>query len=327
MTSSAQETGRIRNPTIGVAVLPGMPLFEIAVPCEVFGTPRPGLVEPPYEVQLCAAEAISSFGAFSLQVAHDFAALASADTVIIPALPTWDTPIPDSLLVALKAAHERGARVVGLCTGAFALATAGLLDGLPATTHWMYAAQLASRFPRVLVDRDVLYAGTAQVMTSAGTASGLDLCLELVRRDHGAAVANGCCTPDGRRSAPGGRQAQFITAAPAAMDDRSLAPALDWALEHLSESITAVEMAAAMHVSVRTLSRHFRDQLGTTPARWLIEQKVRRAQELLETTRFTIAQIAPMAGFASALRSHFSSVAGTSPRVYRRSFNPSALTT
>jgi AraC family transcriptional activator FtrA len=312
------------TPVVAVAVLPGMPLFEIAVPLEVFATPRPGLVEPPYAVRLCAEDPSSDFGAFSLQVSHSFADLADADTVIVPALPAWDHPVPESLVVALQDARARGARVVGLCTGSFALAAAGILDGLTATTHWMYADELASRYPQVRVDRDVLYAGNAQVMTSAGTASGLDLCIELLRRDHGAAVANDVARRMVIAPHREGGQAQFVRAKPPSTTDRSLGPVLMWGLEHLDEGIGATELAAAHHISTRTLSRYFREQLGSSPTRWLVEQRVRRAQELLEQTSFTIAQIAPMAGFesTSTLRSHFVSVVGISPRDYRRLFNP-----
>jgi AraC family transcriptional activator FtrA len=311
------------SPVVAVAIVPGMPLFEIAVPLEVFAEPRPGLVEPPYDVRLCAERPSSDFGAFSLQVGHGFEELARADTVIVPALPSWDHPVPDALVGALQEARAAGARIVGLCTGAFALATAGLLDGLTATTHWMYTDELAARYPLVRVDRDVLYAGTEQVMTSAGTASGLDLCIELLRRDHGAAVANDVARRMVIAPHREGGQAQFVRAKPPNSTDRSLGPVLMWALEHLDEAIGVAEMAEAHHISTRTLSRHFREQLGTSPTRWLVEQRVRRAQELLERTSFTIAQIAPMAGFesTSTLRSHFAEVVGISPRDYRRLFN------
>lgn len=316
-----------RGTTVGVAVLPGMPLFEIAVPCEVFATPRPGLVEPPYEVRLCAEQTTPGFGTFSLTVSDDFHDLERSDTIIVPALPSWDSVVPESLVRALQGGRKRGARVVGLCTGAFALAAAGLLDGVPSTTHWMYAAELAQQFPLVPVDRDVLYAGTDRVMTSAGTASGLDLCLELVRRDHGAAVANDVARRMVVAPHRAGGQAQFVAVLPA--DDTSrLAPVLNWALEHLDQSISLDDLARAAHVSVRTVGRQFRDQLGTTASRWLTEQRVRRAQELLERTSFTVAQVAAMSGFesASTLRSNFSRIVGTSPRDYRRAFNPDALT-
>ncbi|MGJ9412401.1 GlxA family transcriptional regulator [Aeromicrobium sp. CF4.19] len=322
MKPSERDQDARRSRTVAVAVIPGMPLFEIAVPLEVFATPRPGLVEPPYDVALCAEDPSADFGSFMLGSLSGLDVLAEADTVVVPALPTWDHDVPTALVDAIKTAHARGARVVGLCTGAFTLAAAGLLDGIPATTHWMYADQLAARHPRVKVDPNVLYAGTADVMTSAGTASGLDLCLELVRRDHGAAVANDVAR--GMVVAPHreGGQAQFIRPQPVAVADRSLAPVLDWSLEHLHEGITVGEMAAAGHVSTRTLSRHFGEQLGMTPTTWLTEQRVRRAQEHLERTTLTVAEIAATVGFesASTLRSQFHRIVGTSPRSYRTLF-------
>jgi transcriptional regulator GlxA family with amidase domain len=300
-----------------------MPLFEIAVPLEVFATPRPGLVEPAYNVQLCAEEPVASFGAFSLHVTYGYDFLENASTVIVPALATWDTAVPPALLDALRKARANGSRIVGLCTGAFALAQAGLLDGLPATTHWMYASHLAHRYPKVQVNRDVLWAGTRDVVTSAGTASGLDLCLELLRRDHGARVANDVARRMVVAPHREGGQAQYVREEPPADIDRSLGPALEWALANLSDNITVGDLAKAVHVSDRTLVRRFRDQLGITPTRWLTEQRVRRAQELIERTEFTIAQIAPMAGFESAsiLRAHFVALLGASPRTYRRLFN------
>lgn len=308
--------------TIGVAVLAGMPMFEVAVPCEVFGTPRPGLVEPPYEVRLCSDEDAIDLGIGVLRVDHRWSDLAVMDTVIVPALASWDAPVPYGLVDALAAAHRRGARVVGLCTGAFALGEAGLLDGRRATTHWMYTKQLAVRHPLARVDRDVLWAGDERVLTSAGTASGLDLCLELVRRDRGAAVANDVARRMVTAPHRAGGQSQFVAWSTPRTDDRAVAPALDWALEHLHEEIGPTQLAAAAHVSVRTLSRRFHDSLGTSPAEWILEQRVRRAQELLETTGFPITQVAAMAGFttSSTMRAHFSRVVGTSPSDYRRTF-------
>ncbi len=308
--------------SIGVAVLPGMPLFEVAVPCEVFGTPRPGLVEPPYDVRLCSDEPSIDLGLGMLRVDHRWSDLAAADTVIVPALASWDAPVPSGLVEALNAAHGRGARVVGLCTGAFALGDAGLLDGRDATTHWMYAQQLADRNPLARVDRDVLWAGDDRVLTSAGTASGLDLCLELVRRDRGAAVANDVARRMVTAPHRTGGQSQFVAWSSPPTDDRGLAPALDWALEHLHEEIGPAQLAAAAHVSVRTLSRRFHDSLGTSPAEWILEQRVRRCQELLETTSFPVAQVVAMAGFTSpsTMRAHFTRLVGTSPSDYRRTF-------
>ena len=308
--------------SIAVAVLPGMPLFEVAVPCEVFGTPRPGLVDPPYEVRMCAADDGVDLGVGTLRVGYRWADLATADCAIVPALAAWDAHVPDGLVEALRAAYRRGALVVGLCTGAFALGAAGLLDNRDATTHWMYTRELAEQNPLARVDRDVLWAGDKQVLTSAGTASGLDLCLEIVRRDRGAAIANDVARRMVTAPHRTGGQSQFVAWATPPTSDRGLAPTLDWALEHLHEEIGSDELARAAHVSVRTLSRRFRDSLGTSPAEWILEQRVRRCQELLETTSFPLTQVTAMAGFSSpsTMRAHFTRLVGTSPSEYRRTF-------
>lgn len=312
--------------TVAIALLPGMPLFEVAVPCEVFGTPRPGLVEPAYRVLLCAGEPSTDLGTAALRVDHGWSDLAAAGTVVVPALASWDADVPDLLVQALRDAHAAGARVIGLCTGAFALGAAGLLDGLDATTHWMYADQLARRFPQARVDPTVLWAGDDRTLTSAGTASGLDLCLEVLRRDRGAAVGNEVARRMVVAPHRQGGQAQFIHHASPPSVDRSIAPALDWGIAHLHEEVGPTELAAAAHVSVRTLSRRFQDSLGTSPRAWIAAQRVRRVQELLETTDFPVTEVAAMAGFASpsTMRTQFSAHVGTSPQAYRRTFNPTA---
>lgn len=307
---------------VGVGVLPGMPLFEVAVPCEVFGTSRPGLVEPPYDVRLCADDDGVDLAVAVLRVGHGWDDLAAADMVVVPALASWDAPVPEGLVGALRVAHERGARVVGLCTGAFVLGAAGLLEGRDATTHWMYTRELAEQNPSARVDRDVLWAGDDRVLTSAGTASGLDLCLEIVRRDRGAAVANEVARRMVTAPHRSGGQSQFVTWSSPPSGDPGLAPALDWALANLDERIGPAELARAAHVSVRTLSRRFHDALGTTAADWILEQRVRRCQELLETTDFPVTHVSAMAGFSSpsTMRAHFTRLVGTSPRDYRRTF-------
>lgn len=311
-----------RGPRIGVAVLPGMPLFEIAVPCEVFGTPRPGLIDPPYDVRLHSGDDSVDLGVGSLRVQSDWDDLAASDTIIVPALAAWDADVPDGLVTALVEAHALGVRIVGLCTGAFALAAAGLLDGRDATTHWMYTDQLVAMVPTARVDRNVLWAGDDRVMTSAGTASGLDLCLELVRRDRGARVANDVARRLVTAPHRAGGQSQFVAWSTPPARDQGLAPALDWALSRLDEEFGPAEMASAAHLSTRTLSRRFRDSLGTPPGEWLTEQRVRRSQELLETTDFSISQIAAMSGFSSVstMRAHFTRIVGASPRSYRVTF-------
>ncbi|HEX6453291.1 MAG TPA: helix-turn-helix domain-containing protein [Trebonia sp.] len=312
---------------VGILVLDEMPLFEIAVPCEVFGTPRPDLISPAYEVMFCRPQdqRTRTGGGLVVDSPHGIDALASADTVIVPALPTCDAPVPDAAVEALRDAAGNGARIASICSGAFALAEAGLLDGRRATTHWMYAAALAARYPAVEVCPDVLYTIDGRLCTSAGTAAGLDLCLELVRQDHGSAVAADLArrlvVPPHRQ----GGQAQYVmTPIPAAVDD-SLSLVLDWARERLDTPLSLAQLAAAAHTSPRTLSRRFIATLGTTPMQWLTNERVRRGQELLETTRLSVDQVARACGLGTPanFRTHFTRVTGTTPTAYRAAFTRS----
>jgi transcriptional regulator GlxA family with amidase domain len=234
-----------------------------------------------------------------------------------------EQPLPADLVDAVRAAHEAGARIASICTGAFVLAAAGLLDGRRATTHWMHAELLARRHPRVHVDPDVLYIDHGDVLTSAGKAAGLDLCLHLVRLDHGSTVANALArrlvVPPHRD----GGQAQFIQAPVPSNGDGGLGGLLNWALERLDEPLTVTDLARAARVSERTLARQFRAATGTTPLRWLLTQRVHRAQELLETTDLGVEQVAARTGLGTAatLRRHFHRTVGVPPDAYRRAFH------
>jgi AraC family transcriptional regulator, transcriptional activator FtrA len=308
---------------VTVVVLPGAPIFELAVPCEVFGIDRPELADPWYELRLCTVEPGPTRVAagFSVDTEHGLEALADADTVIIPACKDVHASSPPALLDALREAHARGARIAAICSGAFVLAAAGLLAGRRATTHWMHAPELSRRFPDVDLDPFVLYAQDGSIFTSAGTAAGLDLCIELVRQDHGAAVANMLARRIVVPPHRGGGQAQFVeTPVPQAAD--SLAGVLDWALARLDQPLTLADLARAAHLSKRTLARRFEGAVGTTPMRWLLAQRVRRAQHLLEATDEPVERIAELAGFGSPanLRQHFSRATGVSPLSYRRTF-------
>ena len=308
---------------VAVAVTPGAPIFELAVPSEVFGIDRPYLVDPWYELRLCAVEPGSTpvAGGFSVQTPHGLEALAVADTVIVPACTNVHAAPDPALLDALRDAHARGARIAAICSGAFVLAAAGLLAGRRATTHWMHADELSRRYPDVHVDPSVLYVQDGGVFTSAGTAAGLDLCLELVRQDHGAAVANMLARRIVIPPHRSGGQAQFVeTPMPRAGD--GLARLLDWALARLDQPLTLADLAREAHLSTRTLARRFETATGMTPMRWLVAQRVRRAQQLLEATDEPVERIAELAGFGSAanLRQHFSRVIGVSPLGYRRTF-------
>jgi AraC family transcriptional regulator, transcriptional activator FtrA len=309
---------------VALAVTAGAPIFELAVPVEVFGTDRPDLVDPWYRLQTCTPEPDTVVaGGFLAQAAGTMADLVLADTVVVPACANVHDDPPPPLVEAVAAAHAAGARVAGICSGAFVLAAAGLLDGRRATTHWMHAEELSHRYPRVHVDPDVLYTADDSVFTSAGTAAGIDLCLELVRRDHGTAVVNALArrlvVPPHRD----GNQAQYVQLPAASCDDTTIAALLDWARANLHRSLTLDHLARQAHLSRRTLARRFHDTLGLSPLRWLQTERIRHAQHLLETTTLPIEDVAADVGLGSAanLRQHFTTRVGTSPQHYRRTFN------
>jgi AraC family transcriptional regulator, transcriptional activator FtrA len=308
---------------VAVVVTPGAPIFELAVPCEVFGIDRPELADPWYELRLCTVEPGRTRVAagFEVDPGHGLEVLAEADTIIVPACGDVHATQPPALLEALRAAHARGARIAAICTGAFVLAAAGLLAGRRATAHWMHAEELSRRHPEIDLDPFVLYAQDGSIFTSAGTAAGLDLCLELVRQDHGSAVANMLARRIVVAPHRGGGQAQFVeTPLPRAGD--SLAGLLDWALARLDQPLALSDLARAAHLSKRTLARRFESAVGMTPMRWLLAQRIRRAQQLLEATDEPVERIAALAGFGSPanLRQHFSRATGVSPLSYRRTF-------
>ncbi|MFI9723193.1 helix-turn-helix domain-containing protein [Streptomyces sp. NPDC052396] len=309
--------------TVALAVTDGVPHFELAAPFEVFGSDWSHLADPWYEFTLCGpAGARVEGGWLRLEPGQGLEWLAAAHTVIVPACADIDREPPAELVAAVRAAHRAGARVVSLCTGAFVLAAAGLLDGRRATTHWAHAAALAARYPAVRVDPDVLYVDEGRVLTSAGKAAAMDLCLHLVRLDHGSAVANDLArrlvVPPHR---PGG-QAQFVTTPVPEPRAHALSTLLPWALERLDRSLTVEDLARQAHMSSRNLARHFTAVTGTTPLRWLQTQRIHRAQELLETTDDSVESIAAATGMgtAASLRRHFNRTVGVPPDAYRRTF-------
>jgi AraC family transcriptional regulator, transcriptional activator FtrA len=307
--------------SVALAVTDGMLHFELAMACEVFGSRPPGVTAPWYDLAVCGSGPARA-GRFSLQPDRGLDLLARADTVIVPALADVDDAPPADLVDALRTAHAAGARVASLCTGAFALAAAGLLDGRRATTHWAHADALAARYPQVAVDPDVLYIDNGSVLTSAGKAAAMDLCLHLVRCDYGSAVANMVArrlvVPPHRA----GGQAQFVTAPVPAVDTHPLAELLAWATQRLDQPLTVEELARQASMSSRNLGRHFRLVTGTTPLQWMVTQRVRRAQELLETTNDSVEGIAAATGMGTAttLRRHFQRAIGVPPDAYRRTF-------
>jgi AraC family transcriptional activator FtrA len=303
---------------------PGIAPFELGIVVETFGLDRPELDVPWWYELVVAAERPgphpATSGGFSFVVEHGLEALAAADTIVVPG---WHGEPSRAVVDAVRAAHDRGARLVSICSGVFLLAAAGVLDGQEAATHWRYAAALAERHPAITVNAGVLYVDGGDVMTSAGSAAGIDLCLHIVRRDHGSRVAN---TVARRMVIPphrDGGQAQLIEAPVAVRpDDDPIAAVMTWALERLDRPLDLDTLAGRAYMSVRTFSRRFRRATGTTPGRWLLEQRVRASLELLETTDAPIEVVADRVGFATAAtyRHHFAALMRTTPTGYRRAF-------
>ncbi len=311
---------------IAVVACDGVVPFDLATPVGVFGNTRLASGRAAYDVRVCGVTRDIDAGTFRMRPRYGLRSLADAHTIILPGVIDPFAPVPLPLVRAVRAAAARGARVASICSGAFLLAATGLLDGKRATTHWLAAAELARLHPAITVDPDVLYVDEGQLLTSAGAAAGLDLCLHLVRRDYGAAVA----ADSARRSVMplerSGGQAQFIVHEPPAGDGASLEPLQRWVEANLHRPLTLEDLARKAAMSTRTLNRRFREQTGTTPLQWLLRCRVRRAQQLLETTGQSVEQVATRAGFgsAAALRDRFGRVVGTGPRAYRHNFRGAA---
>ncbi|NUR40412.1 MAG: helix-turn-helix domain-containing protein [Streptomyces sp.] len=311
--------------TVAILALDLVVPFDMAAPMQVFDWTRLPDGRSPYRVRLCARTSeVRADGGFSLRVERGLEALADADTIIVPGCSPEAGPTPAPVLAALRQAAEAGTRIASVCAGAFVLAEAGLLDGLRATTHWVAAGELARRFPRVRVEPDVLYVDNGRILTSAGAAAGLDLCLHMIRRDFGSAVAADAARMSVMPLEREGGQAQFIVHDhPPVPRGSTLEPVLEWIEDHLAQEITLGAMASRSGMSERTFSRRFREQTGTTPLQWLLRARVRRAQYLLENSDHPIERIARQAGFGSptAFRERFRRVAGTSPQAYRAAFH------
>ncbi|MFI8457003.1 GlxA family transcriptional regulator [Kitasatospora sp. NPDC085464] len=307
---------------VAVLALDGVTPLDLAIPAQIFTT-RP---ETAYAMDLCALEAkvVTSAG-FALVADGGLEQVRAADTVIVPGFDPV-LPLPDAVLDALSGARERGKRVVSICTGAFALAAAGVLDGLHATTHWKHIDEFEQSFPAVMVDRDVLYVDEGDVLTSAGVCCGIDLCLHIVRRDLGAEVANQIAR--GLVAAPhrDGGQAQYVPAPVAVAGEASLSGTRGWALQRLGEPLTLRVLARHAGLSQRTFMRRFTDETGTTPLQWMLNARLGRARELLETTDRSVEQVARDCGLGTAanLRLHFRRALDTTPTAYRRTFAHSA---
>jgi transcriptional regulator GlxA family with amidase domain len=323
-----------RSPFTRVAVLmfDRTPLFETSVPISVFGVDRTTTGAPAFELLAVAGEPgqIVSTGGVQLVAPHDLAAVADADVVVVPSWRDPDELPPQAVVDALVRAHDRGATIVGLCLGAFVLAGAGLLDGRRVATHWLHAPTLARRYPNVRVDPSVLYVDDGDVVTSAGTAAGIDACLHVVRTAHGARAAAAIARRMVVAPQRTGGQAQFIDqVVPEHVQCDDLTDALDYALGHLREDLDVDDLVARAHMSRRTFDRRFRARLGTSPHQWLLHQRILHAQRLLEDTDLTIDSVAARVGFGTAvtMRPHFRRLVGVSPATYRQTYRPEASET
>ncbi|MFF3035759.1 GlxA family transcriptional regulator [Streptomyces rubiginosohelvolus] len=309
--------------TVAVLALDQVIPFDLSTPIEVFTRTRLPDGRPGYQIRVCAERPEVDAGAFTLRAPWGLDGLTGADTVIVPGTATPAAPLSPAVRDALLAAARDGTRIASICTGTFPLAATGLLDGLRATTHWLATDLLAASHPAVEVDPDVLYVDNGRILTSAGAAAGLDLCLHMIRRDYGSAVAADAARLSVMPLEREGGQAQFIVHdyAPAPQG-HALEPLLAWLQENLAAELTLADIASRAGMSTRTLMRRFREQTGTTPLQWLHRARIRQAQHLLETTDHSVERIGTQVGFGSptAFRDRFRRTTGVSPRTYRRTF-------
>ena len=316
---------RQRNHRIAVLVLEGAKPLDVGIPAQVF-THRASM---PYEVRVCGASPglVTGGDGLSYHVADGLDALEWADTVFVPGYRHPDTEeAPAAVVEALLAAYARGARLAAISTGAFALAATGLLDGRRATTHWHYSHALARKHPLVRVDENVLFVDEGRVLTSAGAASGIDLCLHLVRRDHGVGLSNHVARRLVAAPYRSGGQAQYVPRSVPEPLGELFAATRQWALARLEEPLTLADLARHANVSPRTFSRRFVEDTGYTPMQWILRARVDLARELLERTDLGVEQVAARVGLGTGanLRLHFHRILGTSPTEYRHTFAPTA---
>ncbi|MHB9759587.1 GlxA family transcriptional regulator [Streptomyces sp. BYX5S] len=325
-------TRSVRRPVphrAAVLALDGLIPFEFGIPQRIFGRARNADGAPLYEVVTCAVREpgrVQTDADYAIHVEHGPEALGTADTVIVPASyemgPVYEEGVLTPELEAALAHVRPGTRMVSICTGSYVLAAAGLLDGRPATTHWADADHFQQVFPDIKVDPDVLFIDDGDVLSSAGVAAGIDLCLHLVRRDHGSAVANDVARRTVVPPHRDGGQAQYIERPLPEPQLASTAHARAWALDHLGEPIQLRDLAARESLSVRTFTRRFREEVGASPVQWLTAQRVERARHLLETTPLSVDEVAHRSGFGTpqSLRQHFHATVGVTPTAYRRTF-------
>ncbi|MGW1713124.1 GlxA family transcriptional regulator [Streptomyces sp. NPDC002156] len=331
-----QENADFRPHRVVVLALDGLLPFELGIPHRIFGRPKDASGRHLYEVVTCSIRPpglVETDADFAIQVAHGPEALATADTVIVPASyelgPVFEEGVLTDELAAALAHIRPGTRLASICTGVYVLAAAGHLDGRPATTHWADAEHFQRTFPQIEVDADVLFIDDGDVLTSAGVAAGLDLCLHMVRRDHGAAVANEVARRTVVPPHRDGGQAQYIQRPVPAPQLATTTAARAWALGRLHEPLQLRDMAEQESMSVRTFTRRFREEVGVSPGQWLTQQRVERARHLLESTDLSVDQVARDAGFGTAqsMRQHLQAILGVTPTAYRRTFRSGGVRT
>jgi AraC family transcriptional activator FtrA len=319
----------LRDPRkVAVLAYDDLCTFEFGIVVEVFGLPRPELDVKWYDFHVCSLEPgpLRAAGGIRVEARRGLRWLREAGTIVIPGWRHVDERPPEPLLRALRSAHAEGARLVTICSGVFVLAAAGLVDGKRVTTHWQYVERLTSEFPKVRVEPDVLYVDEGSILTSAGSAAGIDLCLHIVRRDYGAEIANRVARRLVMPPHRDGGQAQYVQEPMPADTGGGLAPVLQWAQENLRRALPVDELARRAAMSPRTFARRFREETGTTPHQWLMHQRLIAAQRRLEKTGEGVDRIAEAVGLqtAATLRQHFSRVLGTTPTAYRRRFSTRA---
>lgn len=318
---------------IAVLAFDGISPFHLSVPCIVFGEHHGGMTMPAFELKVCLdstgriQQEVQTSAGFGIRVRHGLSTLAKADMVVVPSWHDDLRPAPPALLKALRQAHQRGARLIGLCLGAFVLAEAGLLDGRSATTHWALAKAFSERYPQISLDPNVLYVDHGDVITSAGTAAGIDCCLHVLRSSYGADIAAHVARRLVVAPHRQGGQAQYIDQPlPILATDDRLARVLEWMLANLAQPQQLDQLAQRALMSRRSFTRHFQQQTGTTVGKWLLNQRLAMAQRQLETSKRGIDDIATDTGFGTGLllRRYFAREFGISPSAYRREFQGNA---
>lgn len=322
MTDSARIMTTSSRPLVVALVYDGLCTFEFGVAVEVFGLPRPELGESWYRFAVASVDQgeLRATGGVRIVVDGGYELLQEADTIVIPGWRDVSSPVPEALCDALREAHQRGCRIISICSGVFVLAAAGLLDDRKATTHWRYVSELQRRFPAINVVEDVLYVGHHDVLTSAGSAAGIDLCLHVVRTDFGLEIANNVA----RRLVlqphrDGSQTQQQLRPVARSRESQRFGLLLDWLHNNIAQKHTLDALASQVGMSPRTLMRRFQESTGLTPARWLMNERLNRAQQALNTSHISIEQIAQQTGFGSAnsLRYHFQKRFGISPQALR----------